>query len=160
VTLSLVAAVAANGVIGAGGRLPWRLPDDLRRFRALTLGHAVIMGHATFASLGRPLDGRRCIVLSRRRDLRIPGCLVAHSIEEALEAARGEAKAFVIGGAEVYAAFLPRAERLLLTWVDADVPGDVRFPSVDWSQWKVTRETSGAPDPRFPHRFVEYERIA
>ena len=111
-TISLIAAVAANGVIGVRGALPWNLPDDMARFRRLTTGHAVIMGRSTFASLTKPLAGRRNIVVSRDASLRIEGCLVAHSREEAQEAAAGdgsarEDEAFIIGGAAIYALFLP-----------------------------------------------------
>ena len=159
-TTSLIAAVAANGVIGSRGAVPWKLPDDMARFRALTMGHAVIMGRSTFESLGKPLRGRRNIVLSRNAGLRIEGCLVAHSPREARKAAAGNGQAFVIGGAAVYELFLPDAHRLYLTWVDVEVPGDTFFPTVDWRAWRVTHEAagpSGAGDP-FPHRFVDYER--
>ncbi|HET6452482.1 MAG TPA: dihydrofolate reductase [Spirochaetia bacterium] len=161
--VTLVAAVAANGVIGDGGRLPWKLPDDMKRFRALTLGHAVIMGRSTYASLGKPLAGRHNIVLSRDPGLSLPGCRVVHSVAEA-RAAAGEGReadpeVFVIGGAAVYAAFLPDARRLCLTWIDRNVPGDVTFPPVEWDAWRVTRETAGAPNAAWPHRFVDYERI-
>ncbi len=158
--VSLVAAVAANGVIGDRGALPWRLPDDMARFRRLTTGHAVIMGRATFESLQKPLRDRRNIVLSRNAGLRIPGCIVANSPRGALEAAAGEAEVFVIGGAAVYELFLPEARRLYLTRIDVDVRGDTFFPSVDWRAWRVARETAGSADPgeRFPHRFVDYER--
>ena len=125
--------MAANGVIGNQGALPWKLPDDMARFSRLTMGHAVIMGRATFASLNRPLTGRRNIVLTRNAGLRIQGCIVAHSREEALEAAAGDEEVFVIGGAAIYALFLPEAHRLYVTWIDAAVAGDAVFPAVDWS---------------------------
>ena len=164
-TISLIAAVAANGVIGNRGALPWKLPDDMARFRRLTMGHAVIMGRSTFASLRKPLAGRRNIVLSRDAALRIEGCIVAHTREEALEAAArgsaaGDDEAFVIGGAAIYSLFLAEARRLYVTWIDADVPGDTVFPPVDWSAWSITRETAGPAHTAgtFPHRFVDYER--
>ena len=163
-TISLIAAVAANGVIGVRGALPWNLPDDMARFRRLTMGHAVIMGRSTFASLTKPLAGRRNIVVSRDASLRIEGCLVAHSREEAQEAAAGdgsarEDEAFIIGGAAIYALFLPEAHRLYMTWIDVDVTGDAMFPAVDWSAWRIAREVAGsAKAGEFPHRFVDYER--
>jgi dihydrofolate reductase len=161
VTISLIAAVAANGVIGNRGALPWRLPDDMARFRRLTMGHAVIMGRATFESMGKPLAGRRNIVLSRDASLRIGGCLVVHSPEEAREAAEGKSaeddETFVIGGAAVYDLFLAEARRLYITWIDVDVPGDAMFPAVDWNAWSITRESAGAAG-ELPHRFVDYER--
>jgi dihydrofolate reductase len=170
VTISLIAAVAANGVIGVRGTLPWRLPDDMARFRRLTMGHAVIMGRSTFASLKKPLAGRRNIVLSRDASLRIEGCLVVHSIEQAREAAAGdpaagnraagEREAFVIGGAAVYGLFLPEAHRLYMTWIDVDVTGDAKFPAVDWSAWRIAQEAAEPAEAagEFPHRFVDYER--
>ena len=161
-TTSLIAAVAANGVIGNRGALPWRLTDDMARFRDLTMGHAVIMGRATFASLRKPLRGRRNIVLSRDKGLRIEGCAVAHSLAAALEAASGDDEAFVIGGASVYELFLPGAHRLYITWIDVEVPGDTVFPAVDWRAWRVTRETAGPAGPPggpLPYRFVDYERV-
>ena len=163
-TISLIAAVAANGVIGRGGKLPWKLPDDMARFRALTMGHPVIMGRPTFESLGRPLAGRRNIVLTRAPGLAVEGCVVVHSLDAARQAAAGETsrlpaeEAFVIGGAAVYALFLPEARRLYLTWIDAEVDGDATFPAVDWSQWRVTSERRGDPGAAPPHRFVDYER--
>jgi len=160
VNISLIAAIAANGVIGNRGSLPWKLPDDMARFRGLTMGHSVIMGRSTFESLGKPLRGRRNIVLSRNTGLRIEGCLVVHSTERALEAADGDEEAFVIGGAAIYGLFLPDAHRLYLTWIDVEVPGDTLFPAVDWRAWRVTREIAGSTGEGvpFPHRFVDYER--
>jgi dihydrofolate reductase len=158
VTICLLAAVAANGVIGNQGTLPWRLPDDMARFRALTMGHAVIMGRSTFASLGRPLAGRRNIVMSRDADLSIDRCRVAHSLEEARQAVAAEEEVFVMGGSAIYELFLPLARRMYLTWIDVEVPGDTTFPAVDWSAWRVTRETPGALNAAWPHRFVDYER--
>ena len=156
--VSLVAAVAANGVIGNRGALPWKLPDDMRRFRRLTMGHAVIMGRSTFASLRKPLAGRRNIVLSRDAALRVDGCTVVHSREEALAATAGDDEVFIIGGAAIYGLFLPAAHRLYMTWVDVPVDGDTVFPSVPWDAWRVTREEGGT-EGALPHRFVDYERI-
>jgi dihydrofolate reductase len=167
--VALVAAVAANGVIGRAGALPWRIPDDMARFRALTMGHAVIMGRATWQSLRRPLAGRSNIVLTRTPDLAMTGCTVVHSAEDALAAAGGAgapgssdpAPVFVIGGASVYALFLPLARRMHLTRVDVDVAGDIVFPEVAWDEWVVTAETAAPPaDGVLPHRFVDYERNA
>jgi dihydrofolate reductase len=159
-SVSLIAAIAANRVIGNRGALPWRLPDDLARFKRLTMGHAVIMGHATFASMGRPLSGRLNIVLTRDTGLQIPGCAMAHSAGEALAAAEGR-EAFIIGGAAVYAVFLPLADHMYLTLIDAEVPGETLFPDVRWEEWRVMRETPGPqePDISLPHRFVDYERV-
>jgi dihydrofolate reductase len=163
-SVSLIAAVASNRVIGRRGAIPWRIPGDLPRFKRLTMGHPVIMGHATFVSLGKPLPGRINIVLSRDPALAIPGCTVVHSRDEALRAAERGApgEAFVIGGASVYALFLPVAARLYITWVDADVTGDTWFPEVSWNEWQVQDETAGKPaaigQDVLPHRFVDYVR--
>jgi dihydrofolate reductase len=157
-TVSLVAAVAANGVIGDRGTLPWRLPDDLARFRRLTIGHTLIMGRRTFQSIGRPLKDRRTIVLSREAGLRLEGCLVVHSPDAAREAAADEPEVFVVGGSAIYRQFLPAAGRMYLTWIDREVPGDARFPEVDWDQWRIVAEAAGAPNADWPHRFIDYER--
>ncbi len=159
-SISLIAAVAANRVIGNKGTLPWRLPDDLARFKRLTMGHAVIMGRATFASMGKPLSGRRNIVLTRDTGLQIPGCEMAHSAAEALAAAE-DREAFIIGGAAIYALFLPLADLMYLTLIDVDVPGETLFPDVRWEEWRVLQETPGRTDQSspLPHRFVDYARV-
>ena len=166
-TVSLIAAIAAHRVIGNRGALPWRLPDDMKRFARITTGHPVVMGRATFESLRGPLKGRRNIVLTRSPALSLDGCDVVHGMEEAIAAAAASAapppdELFVIGGAEVYRLFLPAARRLYITWIDAEVPGDVFFPEVSWANWRITGEWPAAPDPAspLPHRFVDYERIA
>jgi dihydrofolate reductase len=157
--VSIIAALAANRVIGNRGALPWRLSDDLARFRRLTLGHAVVMGRTTYTSMGRPLSGRRNIVLSHDPALRIPGCEVAASPELAIAAA-GAGEVFIIGGASVYAHFLPLADRMYLTHIDVDIPGDTLFPEVSWDEWRILREIAPPREnAHLPaHRFVDYER--
>lgn len=156
--LYLIAAVAANGVIGAGGGLPWRLPEDLQHFKRLTQGHAVIMGRRTWESIGRPLPGRRNVVVTRQAAFVAPGASVAPSLEEALERCRDQDAVFVIGGAELYRAALPIAEGLLLTEIRRDYPGDTRFPEFDRGEWReIEREPQVAADgTRFD--FVRYVR--
>jgi dihydrofolate reductase len=158
--LALIVAMTPDRVIGRDGTLPWRLPADLRRFKRLTLGHAVIMGRRTFASIGKPLFGRDNIVLTRQRDFAAPGCRVAHSAEEALELARTAAGVFVIGGAEVYAAFLPQAERIYLTLVQAPLPGDTRFPALVPEEWREVERSEQPADAENPHActFLVLER--
>ena len=139
----LIAAVSRNGVIGKGGKLPWHLPDDLKRFKALTLGHAIIMGRKTFDSIGRPLPKRRNLVVSRQAGFHHEGVEVFSSLEKALEAAHfgGDESPFVIGGAEIYAAALPLATRLELTELRELVDGDTYFPPIDPLAWQlVSRE--------------------
>ncbi|MDX6309635.1 MAG: dihydrofolate reductase [Nocardioidaceae bacterium] len=140
-TVTIMAAVARNGVIGRGGAIPWHLPDDMTRFRQLTMGHVLVMGRLTYESIGRPLPGRTTIVVTRNGGWpeateRPAGLVVATSLEEALrEAGRLGSETFIQGGAQVYAEALPLADRLLVTWVDADPAGDTYFPDVDWSAW-------------------------
>src|SRR4051794_21656054 len=121
-TVTLVAAVAENGIIGADGELAWRNPEDLRRFKRLTLGHPVLMGRRTFESIRRPLDGRRNIVLTRSADWDSPGVEVANSLEQGLALA-GNADVFVIGGGEIYAQTISIADRLEITHIELDLPG-------------------------------------
>ena len=126
--VSVIAALARNRVIGIDNRLPWRLPEDLAHFKALTLNHPILMGRKTFESLGRPLPGRINIVITRNPGYRRDGCLVADSIPAALALCRDAAEIFFIGGAELYAQAIPLADRLYLTEVDIEAEGDARFP--------------------------------
>ena len=145
--VSLVVAIAQNGVIGRDGGLPWHLPEDLRHFRRVTTGHAIIMGRKTWDSIGRPLPKRRSIVVSRQPALRLDGAEVAGSLDEALAlAAQTDPEPMVIGGASMYEAALPRADRIYLTEVLEDAEGDVRFPLLDRSVWREIdrREIEGA----------------
>jgi dihydrofolate reductase len=157
--ITLVVARAQNGVIGRGGKLPWHLPADLKRFKALTMGSAMAMGRKTFESLPGLLPGRRHIVVTRDRRWRADGAEVAHSIDEALQLA-GDERLSVIGGAEIFALFLPLADRIELTEVLADIEGDT-FMSDPRGAGKL-RETwsEGHPaeDGRPPFRFVTLER--
>jgi dihydrofolate reductase len=144
VTVTLVAAIARNGVIGADGGIPWHLPDDQRRFKELTVGHVLVMGRVTYESIGRPLPGRTTVVVTRSAGWGAgdDGVLVASSVAEALAfAATVDDEVFVVGGTRVYDEALPFADRLELTWVDAEPEGDAWFPAVDWAAWReVARE--------------------
>ena len=158
--LALIAAVAANGVIGANNELPWRLPDDMKRFRALTTGHAVIMGRKTWESLGRPLPERQNIVVTRDRRYAAPGADVAATLDDALALIRLPPPAFCIGGGELYRAAMERADTLFLTELDRDFAGDVTFPAFDRAAWREVsreRQRSDPPDP-IAYDFVTYER--
>ncbi len=143
-TVTRVAAVARNGVIGADGGIPWHLPDDQRRFKELTVGHVLVMGRLTYESIGRPLPGRTTVVVTRTAGWSAAddGVLVAPGVAEALAlAATVDDEVFVVGGSRVYEEALPLADRLELTWVDAEPEGDARFPAVDWDAWReVARE--------------------
>jgi dihydrofolate reductase len=159
--------MTTSRVIGRGGGLPWRLSADLKRFKALTKGHHLVMGRKTFESIGRPLPGRTSIVLTRQpasnwaHSAAASDFLTAASLDEALSRAAGDDEVFVVGGAEIYILALPRADRLYVTWVDADVEGDTFFPQVDWAQWRLVSEESHSADARneYPFRFAIYTRI-
>jgi dihydrofolate reductase len=163
VILTLIAAVANNGVIGDGKTMPWHLPEDLRHLRATTSGHAVIMGRKTWDSLPprfRPLPGRRNIVVTRQPDWQADGAEVVSSPAAALERVRSDERAFVIGGSELFATALPLADELILTEIARDFEGTTRFPAFDRAQFvETTRETHHAAPPNdFDFAFVTYRR--
>jgi dihydrofolate reductase len=157
--ISLVAAVADGGVIGESGSLPWRMPADLAHFKGLTMGHTLLVGRKTFQSIGRALPGRRTIVLTHEPGWHAAGCTVAGSLEEALAAA-GSAETFVIGGASVYAQFLPFASRLFITRIEAVVAGDTFFPPIDGGEWQLAERKRGVVDAAnpLPHEFQLWQR--
>lgn len=134
-TITLIAAVARNGVIGRDNDLVWRDRDDLRRFKELTVGHVLVMGRRTYDSIGRPLPGRETIVVTRQPDWSAEGVRTAHSLDEALALA-GPRNVYVAGGGEIYRLALPLADRLELTEIDQDLAGDTHFPAYDLSQWR------------------------
>jgi dihydrofolate reductase len=137
-TVTLVAAVAANGVIGRDGGLPWHLPDDLRHLKRLTRGHVLVMGRRTFDSIGRPLPERTTIVVTRQPDWRAEGVLTAAGVPEALtRAAEVDDQVFVLGGEEIFRLALPEADAMVISEVDARPDGDTVFPPVDWAAWRV-----------------------
>jgi dihydrofolate reductase len=148
--ISIIAAVAQNGVIGAQNKLPWRLPEDLKRFKALTMGHTLVMGRKTFDSIGRALPGRKTIVVTRDRAWSHEGVAVAHSVDEALALAEGEV--FIAGGGDLYAQTLARADRLYLTQLDQPFDGDAHFPEIGKDWRAVERERHDG------FEFVTYER--
>jgi dihydrofolate reductase len=160
--VSLIAALDRKLAIGKGNALPWHLPDDLRRFKALTLGKPMLMGRKTAQSLGRALPGRRNLVLTRGGEAPFPGMEVVDSVARALDLARDAGELCVIGGAEVFAMTLPIATRLHLTWIDAEIDSaDAYFPSaLDLAQWQVIAREAHAADERhaFAFEFVDYTR--
>ena len=157
--ITLIAAVARNGVIGANNALPWRLPADLRRFRSLTTGHSIVMGRKTWESIGRALPGRRNIVVTRNRTYTATGADVVGSLKDALSLAGDADEVFVIGGGQLYAEAMPRASRLLLTEIDADFDGDTFMPPPDRARWRETSREDHPPtsDRAFGYSFVVYE---
>ncbi len=154
--------MAENGVIGRGGQLPWHLSADLKRFKRLTLGHTIVMGRKTWESIARPLAGRRMVVITRQSGYLADGVEVAVNLEDALAIARaaGDDEAFVIGGAEIYRLALPRADRLYMTLVLAEVEGDTKFPEVDWETWAriETEQVDADADNEYPSLFYVFER--
>jgi dihydrofolate reductase len=165
--VALVAAVARNGVIGAGDALPWRLSSDLKRFKALTMGKPLIMGRKTFQTIGRPLPGRATIVVTRDAGFAAEGVEVAHDIEAALRLAEARAldaavdEIAVAGGGEIYAQTIGRAARLYITEVDLAPEGDARFPAIDPALWREVGREAGQRGPRdeADFVFVEYRRV-
>lgn len=147
--ISIIVAMGKNRVIGKNGKLPWHIPEDLKHFKKVTFGHAVIMGRKTFESIGRPLPGRRNIIVTRNASFRPAGVTVAHSVDEALSVAGAE-NAFIIGGAELYQQSLDRADRLYLTLVEGEFDGDTFFPSFDLSAFQILEEMplSSSPSSR------------
>ena len=159
--LALIVAVAANGVIGRDGKLPWDLPADLRHFRALTTGHSIIMGRRTWQSLPRALPDRQNIVVSRQTDFTAAGALVVRSLNDALGAVDRPEPAFCIGGGELYRAALPLARIAYVTEVTGDYSGDAFFPKLDAAHWRESsRESHVADDTGVDYAFVTYERRA
>ena len=168
--ISLIAAMDRNRVIGKRNALPWYLPADLRHFKKLTLGKPIIMGSKTFASIGKPLPDRINIVLTRDHAFTAQGCVIAHSIEEALAAARptkrsfgrakGRGEVMIIGGASIFEQFLPLAHKMYLTMIDAAVDGDIYFPAWNRNEWQETSREEHEPDEKnkFSYAFLALER--
>jgi len=160
--LAILAAVSANRVIGLNNALPWRLPADLKHFKQLTTGHIVVMGRRTFESIGKPLSDRTNVVLSRQRDLDVPGIITARSIQEVLDHfANDDKQIFVIGGAEIYRQTLPLCQRLYLTEIQQDFIGDTFFPKYDRNNWlEVSREIHHKTDENsLEYHFVILDRV-
>jgi dihydrofolate reductase len=156
--ISIVVAVSENGVIGRDGTIPWRLPDDQKLFKQITLNHCIVMGRRTHESIGRLLPGRTSLIVSRNPDYRVPGARVIHDLEEAIEAgcAAGEEEIFIIGGAGLYEAAWPRADRLYLTRVRARVEGEIRLPDhlePEANGFVLIGREEHSADPRHAHAF-------
>ena len=156
--LSIIAAIAENGVIGRDNRLIWHMPDDLKRFKALTMGHHIIMGRKTFESNKKPLPGRTSVIITRNPEYQYEGCIVVHSIEEALEAVKGDDNPFIIGGAEIYKIAMPYADEMLLTFVHHSFEGDTIFPEIDSSLWEEAARVRHPADERnaYDYSYVNY----
>lgn len=157
-SLSIIVAMAKNRTIGINNTLPWRCPEDLKHFKALTMGHHMIMGRKTFDSIGKPLPGRTTVVVTRNTGLKIDGCLIAHSLPQAIAACAGDDEIFIVGGAELYAQALPLANTLYVTEIQQDVAGDAHFPPFDPRTWtEISREIRRQETPQvLDYHFVAY----
>jgi dihydrofolate reductase len=154
-TISIIAAIGRNGEIGARNTLPWRLPDDLKRFKQLTTGHAIIMGRKTYESIGRSLPNRKNIIITKNQGYHATGCVVVGSMEAALQEAGNNQEIFIIGGGEIYKLGLPYANRLYLTFVDAELAdADIFFPKFDEGQWKLINTEKHEKDEGHIYSFV------
>lgn len=157
--ISFVVAVDKNNLIGGNNQLVWHLPADLRHFKDITSGHAIIMGRKTFESMGRPLKNRRNIVITRQT-VEIPGCEVVHSLQEALDLCKGDQEVFVIGGAEIFRQAMPVAGRIYLTRIHHAFEGDTYFPEPDKNKWEITEQEDHYADEKNPYNysFITLER--
>ena len=159
-TISIIVALAKNLTIGVNNTLPWRCPEDLKRFKALTMGHHMIMGRKTFDSIGRALPGRTTIVVTRDENLSIEGCLIAHSLADALSLCSGDQEIFIVGGAQIYRQAMDLADTLHVTEIQKDVEGDAHFPMMEPGIWQeISRDVhqQSAPEP-LEYHFVTYKR--
>ena len=151
--ISIIAAMDKNRLIGQGNRLPWKLPADMKHFRRLTLGKPVLMGRKTFESIGKPLAKRTNIIVTHNRNYQADGCIVTHSIDEALVAVKNHEELMIIGGASIYKLFLPRADRLYLTQIHESFVGDVYFPTFDWVDWQKVKCIDHQADEKNPYSY-------
>lgn len=158
--LSLIAAVARNRVIGLNNALPWHLPEDLRRFRTLTTGHHIIMGRKTYESLNRLLPERTTVIVTHNPSYAVPGAVIVHSLEQAMEACAEDDEAFIIGGAELYREGLGLAHKMYITEIDAAFEGDVVFPEFDRARWQETSRERHVSAQGLPFAYVSYQRKA
>ncbi len=158
--VTLIVAVADSGVIGRDNTLPWHLPEDLKRFKRLTMGKPIVMGRKTYESIGKPLSGRQNIVLTRDANYRRDGVTVVHDVDAALRASGEAPEIMIIGGADLFRLFLPRAGRAHLTRVHGDIPGDVVWPELDKREWNVVERETHAADERhaWPMTFEVWEK--
>lgn len=159
--VSMIVAIDKNRVIGKDNDIPWKLPKDQAYFRKVTMGHTIIMGRKNYESIGKPLDGRRNIVLTRDHNYTASGCDVVHSVEEALSLVKDEEEAFVIGGEEIYKLFFPYTKKLYITTIKHEFEGDTYFPAFDPAEWKEISAEKGVTDEKNPYEydFHVYERM-
>lgn len=159
--LSLIVAMAKNRIIGANGKIPWHLPNELQLFKQVTMGHHIIMGRKTYESIGRLLPGRSTVIVTRQKDYAVAGAKIAHTLEQAVALCAGDSEIFVIGGGELYRAAMPKADRIYLTVVDAEPAGDTQMPEFDAAQWRISSTQQFGRDERHAHdyRFEIHDRV-
>ena len=158
--ISLIAAMAKNRVIGRQGEIPWKIPGEQKLFKKITLSHAVIMGRKTYESIGRPLPGRTNIIVTRQADYRAEGCMVAHDLASAIQCCPpGEDEAFVCGGGQLYQEALALANRIYLTVIDREIPGDTYFPEFSLTDFRLRQSESIRAEGVEPYQFLTYERV-
>jgi dihydrofolate reductase len=157
-SLSTIVAIANKRVIGVNNTLPWHLPEDLKRFRALTMGHHIIMGRKTYESLGRLLPGRTTVIVTRNTDYKVEGALIANSLQEAIALCDGDNEAFLIGGAELYQHGIELANKLYVTEIALDVAGDAHFPELDMNLWQETAREAHISDQGLKFSYITYIR--
>ena len=159
--ISMIVAVAENGVIGSGNQMPWHISEDLKRFKAITTGHPVVMGRKTFESLGRPLPNRTNVVITRDPAYVAEGAVVVGSLEAAIAMFPVAEEVFIIGGGEIYRQAMPLADRLYITRIGEAFEGDTLFPDIDETLWRITGREPHAHGEKFPHpfTFIDYQRI-
>ena len=157
-TLSLIVAMAKNRVIGVNNTLPWHLPEDLKRFRALTTGHHIIMGRKTYESLGRLLPNRTTVIVTKNNGYEVEGALIAHSLEEAIALCKNDDAPFIIGGAALYETALPYVSKLYITEIALEVAGDAYFPAIDADDWELTARESHVSEKGLAFDYLTYVR--
>lgn len=158
--IAIIVAMATNRTIGVGNALPWRCPDDLKRFKAMTMGHHIIMGRKTFESIGKPLPGRTTVVVTHNTHLMLPGCVVVNSIPDAVAHSMHDPQIFIVGGAQIYQQALALADTLYITEIQQEVEGDAHFPSYDAREWRETeREQRHQELPEvLDYHYITYQR--
>jgi dihydrofolate reductase len=157
--ISLLVAASENNVIGKDNQLPWHISHDLKRFKLLTMGHHIIMGRKTHESIGKALPGRINVVITRNQNYKAEGCLVVHSVEEALMKSSEDNEVFVIGGEEIFRETLPVADNIYYTCIHKNFDGDAYMPEIDWSEWVVIERERRTEHPDFDYSYITYERI-
>ena len=159
--LSLIVAVSKNNVIGADNGLLWQMPADLKHFKAVTMGHTVIMGRKTYDSIGKPLPGRRNIIVTRQEKFKAQGCEVVNSLQDAVDLCTREQEVFIVGGGEVYKQAIHAADKIYLTRIYGEFEGDTVFPQINFSEWRLTKylKHHGDAKNQYDYSFSEYERL-